>query len=260
MSDQLIFRLNKKFYGIDTARIYGVIEAGDIHFLPGGRGFVKGVISLRGRTVAVVDGSVLSGTVEKGGSSPGKIIVIKENNLYLGIDISAAEIKFNWSKNKSPLDTNKKDPPSPALTIPPGEPVEEIPCETIFRLAEKILAPGRRKVLIADDMEYYRSALREILTAGGFHIMAEACNGREAVELAKKHNPEIIILDIVMPEKNGIDAAREIKALPFAPKIIICSSLGAEDIIEETKKAGAHAYITKPFTSTELLSTVLETI
>ena len=62
-----------------------------------------------------------------------------------------------------------------------------------------------------------------------------------------------------MPKKNGIDAAAEIKALPFAPKIIICSSLGDEAIIEDTTRVGADAYIKKPFTSTEFLHTVLET-
>ncbi len=259
MSDQLIFRLNKKFFSIDTGRVYGIIEAKDIYFLPGRRGFVKGVISLRGQTITVVDSSVLSGSAGADSAAPGKIIVIKDQDRYLGIDISTAEINFSWGRTKpSPTADDKSAPPQPA--VPPGETIEEVPSETVFSLTEKILSPGRRKVLIADDMEFYRHAVREVLSAGGFHVMAEACNGREAVELTLRHKPEIIILDIVMPEKNGIDAAREIKALPFAPKIIICSSLDDKDIKEEAKNAGADAYITKPFTSTGFLSTLLDTI
>jgi len=258
LTDRLTFRINKKNYAINTARVYGIIEAEDIYFLPGRTGFIKGVISLRGETVTVLDSSVLSGSLNSELKTPGKIIVIKNESRFLGIDISDAEISFIWEKNKA-TDRADKDAAVPAVAaITHGDPIEDVPCDTIFNLAEKILAPGRKNILIADDMEFYRKTEREVLTSGGFNIMAEACNGQEAVDLTIKHRPEIIILDIVMPKKNGIEAAKEIKALPFAPRVIICSSLCDEEIIEEAKRAGVDAYITKPFTSTSFLNTVLE--
>ncbi|MFQ5428382.1 MAG: response regulator [Thermodesulfobacteriota bacterium] len=252
--DKLTFRLGDNYYAIETARVYGIIESKDIYFLPGRLGFVKGVISLRGETVAVLDGSVLSGRSSGKTNTPGKIVVIKEENRFLGIDISDAEIFFKWGDNRAARDMDEQV----ATEAPPADLVE-VPCETIFNLAEKILAPGRKKVLIADDMEFYRSSQREILCSGGFKVMAEACNGQEAVDLTKKFQPEIVILDIVMPKKNGIDAAIEIKALPSAPRVIICSSLGDETIVDDAMRAGVDAYIKKPYTSTEFLHTVLDT-
>ncbi|MFQ5354029.1 MAG: chemotaxis protein CheW, partial [Thermodesulfobacteriota bacterium] len=153
MTDKLTFRLNKKYYSIETTRIDGIIESKDIYFLPGRTGFIKGVISLRGETIAVLDGSVLSGHSCLKAGAPGKIIVIKEKNRFLGIDISDAEIFFQWDKKRSPVTIEGQDERRDAKTIPQGEDVAEVPCETIFYLAEKILAPGRKNVLIADDME-----------------------------------------------------------------------------------------------------------
>jgi len=261
LTDRLTFRIDKKYYGIDTRDVYGIIEAKDVYFLPGKSGFVRGVISLRGETIAVLDSSVLCASLGGRIKASGKIIIIEKENRFLGLDITGAEIFFIWD-NAADLygldDANVAVPRAPAA-IPAGEVIEEVPCDTIFRLTEKILTPGRKNVIIADDMEFFRDSMREILTCGGFTILAEACNGEEAVDLAIKYEPELVILDIVMPKKNGLEAAREIKALPFNPKVVICSSLGDEAILEDAKSAGVDAYIKKPFTNTDFLSTVLET-
>ncbi len=258
MTDKLVFKLSEKLYGIDTARVYGVIETDDIYFLPGRSGFVKGVISHRGKTVTVLDGGVLSGCSCGPREGPGKIVVVQIEGQYLGIDISTAEVSFLWDKERGKADDEENNPGHGLeRDVFTGE-IVDVPCDTMLNLASKILAPGRRRVLIADDMSFYRTAVKEALISGGFHVVAEACNGHEAIELTKKFQPEIVILDVVMPVKNGIEAAVAIKALPNPPGVVICSSLNDEDIIREAKEAGAEAYITKPFTRTEVLKTILD--
>jgi len=267
MSDKLAFRLPDKYYAVDTTNVYGIIEAEDVYFLPGARGSVRGVISLRGNTVPVLDTSVLSGLPPEEKRTPGKVVVIEESGKYLGIDLGENELFFIWENEpdeevavlpKEPLETRTRDDRFYGIEmLSPDEEIEDVPCGVIFTLAEKMLSPGRRDVLIADDMEFYRDALRGILSSGGFTILAEADNGEKAVRLARELNPAIVVLDIVMPRKNGLEAAAEIKALPGPPKIVICSSLAEDDLKKEAKRAGADAYITKPFTSAGVLDTVL---
>ena len=84
--------------------------------------------------------------------------------------------------------------------------------------------------------------------------MAEAANGEEAVSRARALRPDIVILDIVMPHMNGIEAAREIRLLEPPVKIIMCTSLGYEPIVEEALKSGACAYIVKPLSEKKVLA------
>lgn len=113
-----------------------------------------------------------------------------------------------------------------------------------------------KKVLIADDVAFFRSTLKEILIDEGFDVVGEAVNGAEAVEKARQFRPDIVILDVVMPMKNGLEAAREIKQLDMPLKIVMCSSLGYESIVESAMISGACAYIIKPFDRTKVLDTI----
>jgi two-component system chemotaxis response regulator CheY len=115
-----------------------------------------------------------------------------------------------------------------------------------------------KRVLIADDAVFFRTALKEILSSGGFEVVAEASNGIEAIALAKAHEPDIVILDVVMPGKTGLEAAGEIVKLNLGLKIVMCSSLGYESVVESAMKAGACAYITKPLNREEVLNTLGE--
>ncbi len=103
------------------------------------------------------------------------------------------------------------------------------------------------KVLIADDTELCRVELTDILTGAGYEVVGAAANGREALIMAGRLKPDIVILDIIMPEMNGLEAAREITALDLPTTIIMCSSLGHEAIINDAVTAGASGYILKPF-------------
>ncbi|MBI1912695.1 MAG: response regulator [Deltaproteobacteria bacterium] len=113
-----------------------------------------------------------------------------------------------------------------------------------------------KRVLIADDAAFFRVALRDILKKGGYEVVGEATNGAEALEQAAALRPDIVILDVVMPVKNGLEAAREISQLKLPLKIVMCTSLGYEPIVEEAIKSGACAYIIKPLSETKVLNTL----
>lgn len=113
-----------------------------------------------------------------------------------------------------------------------------------------------KRVLIADDAAFFRVTLRDILTKGGHRVVGEAENGAEALEKAKALIPDIVILDVVMPVKNGLEAAREITHLNLPLKIVMCTSLGYEPIVEEAIRSGASAYILKPLNEAKVLNII----
>ncbi|MCR4288088.1 MAG: response regulator [Deltaproteobacteria bacterium] len=114
-----------------------------------------------------------------------------------------------------------------------------------------------RRVLIADDAAFFRKLLREMLSEAGFEVVAEAVNGREAVEFARALRPDIVILDVVMPVKSGLEAAREISRLNLPLKIIMCSSIAHDTVVEEAALSGACAYIHKPLDKAAVLDTLI---
>ncbi|MEA1930931.1 chemotaxis protein CheY [Halohasta litorea] len=116
-----------------------------------------------------------------------------------------------------------------------------------------------KRVLIADDSEFMRNLLREILE-GDFEIVGEAENGVEAVDLYKEHNPDITMMDIVMPIRSGIEATDEITSNDSDAKIIMCTSVGQEEKMKEAIKAGASGYITKPFQKPNVLEAINDVI
>jgi two-component system chemotaxis response regulator CheY len=116
------------------------------------------------------------------------------------------------------------------------------------------------RVLIVDDAVFMRSMIREILVGTGqFEILAEAANGLEAVERFRELRPDLVTMDIVMPEMDGIEATREILRLDPKATIVICSALGQEALVIESIAAGARDFIVKPFAPDKVLA-VLETV
>jgi two-component system chemotaxis response regulator CheY len=111
------------------------------------------------------------------------------------------------------------------------------------------------RVLIVDDAVFMRSMIREILLKSGrFEIVGEAANGVEALEQYRKCRPDLVTMDIVMPEKDGIDATREMLAIDPGATIVICSALGQEALVIESIAAGARDFIVKPFATEKVLS------
>jgi len=116
-----------------------------------------------------------------------------------------------------------------------------------------------KRVLIADDSEFMRNLLREILE-GDFEIVGEAENGVEAVDLYNEHEPDIVMMDIVMPIRSGIEATNEITDENPDAKVIMCTSVGQEEKMKEAIKAGASGYITKPFQKPNVLEAINDVI
>jgi len=103
------------------------------------------------------------------------------------------------------------------------------------------------KVLIVDDALFMRNILRNIFSESGFDVVGEGQDGVEAVEKYRELSPDLVTMDIVMPEKNGIEALKEIMDLDDKAKVVICSALGQESLIMEALEAGARDFIVKPF-------------
>ncbi len=113
-----------------------------------------------------------------------------------------------------------------------------------------------RKVLIVDDAVFMRGLIKDVFSSPEFEIVGEATNGIEGVEKFKELKPDIIIMDIVMPFKSGIEATREIRQLSGNVIIIMCSALGQETLVMEAIEAGANDFIVKPFKKDEVMTVV----
>ncbi len=113
-----------------------------------------------------------------------------------------------------------------------------------------------KKVIIADDAAFMRMMLKKILEEGGYEVVAEAENGKAAIEKYRELKPDLVISDMVMPEKGGIDVIKEItEEFPDA-NILICSAIGQQALVIEAIQAGAKDYIVKPFEQANVLETV----
>lgn len=115
-------------------------------------------------------------------------------------------------------------------------------------------APPRR-VLIAEDEALIRMDLAEMLREEGYDIVGEAGDGQEAVELAEQHKPDLVIMDVKMPRRDGIDAATEIASKRIAP-IVVLTAFSQRDLVERARDAGAMAYLVKPFTASDLIPAI----
>ena len=111
------------------------------------------------------------------------------------------------------------------------------------------------KVLVVDDSEFMRKVLRNILEAGG-HKVIEAKSADEALDRFVKESPEIVTMDIVMPDKDGIEAVKRLKEANAKAKIIMISALGHQKTVMRSLEAGAVDFIIKPFTADDVLESV----
>lgn len=103
-------------------------------------------------------------------------------------------------------------------------------------------------VLVVDDSTFMRNSLKNIITSNGYYIIAgEARNGIEAIKKYRELKPDVMIMDIVMPDMSGIDAIKKIKEYDKDARIITCSSMGQKSFIVDAIEAGAKDFVVKPF-------------
>jgi len=117
-----------------------------------------------------------------------------------------------------------------------------------------------KSIMIVDDELFFRGLLRDILESNGFSVTAEASDGIEAVRQYRANRPDITIMDIFMPDGNGIEATREILSLDRNARVIICSGVGYDDDIEAAYQAGARGIIYKPFYPDEVLKGIAKAL
>ena len=129
-------------------------------------------------------------------------------------------------------------------------------------MASMAAAPGAstgdekpRRVLIAEDEALIRMDLAEMLREEGYEIVGEAGDGQEAVDLAERLTPDLVIMDVKMPRRDGIDAASEIAGKRIAP-IVILTAFSQRELVERARDAGAMAYLVKPFAKHDLVPAI----
>jgi two-component system chemotaxis response regulator CheY len=110
--------------------------------------------------------------------------------------------------------------------------------------------------MIVDDALIVRVMLRDMLTAAGYHVVAEASNGIDAIKCYRKHRPDLITMDITMPEMDGISALAEIKKINDNATVIMCSAVGQQKMVLEAIQHGAKDFIVKPFQRERVIEAV----
>jgi two-component system chemotaxis response regulator CheY len=117
-----------------------------------------------------------------------------------------------------------------------------------------------KKVLIVDDASVARLMIKKILTQSDFTIIGEAANGKDALVKYKELKPDIVTMDMIMPEADGIQATKDILAFDKNAKVVIVSGIDQKEMLVQAINAGASSYIVKPFESDRVISTLNEVL
>jgi two-component system chemotaxis response regulator CheY len=116
------------------------------------------------------------------------------------------------------------------------------------------------RILVVDDAAFMRKMVGDALTKGGHEVVGEAANGDEAIARFQELKPELMTLDITMPEKDGLSALKEIVQLDPTARVIMCSALGQESKVLESIKLGAKDFVVKPFQPARVLEAVAKAL
>ena len=117
-----------------------------------------------------------------------------------------------------------------------------------------------KNILICDDAAFMRMMIKDILTKNGYNIAGEAENGAKAVEKYQELKPDLVLMDITMPEMDGIQALKAIKAADPSATVIMCSAMGQQAMVIESIQSGAKDFIVKPFQQDRVLEAVRKVV
>ncbi len=116
------------------------------------------------------------------------------------------------------------------------------------------------RILIVDDAAFMRMMIRDILSKNGYEVVGEAQDGAQAIEKYKELQPDLITMDITMPEMDGITALKEIRKLDTNAKVIMCSAMGQQAMVIDAIQAGAKDFIVKPFQADRVIEAIKKTL
>jgi response regulator NasT len=136
------------------------------------------------------------------------------------------------------------------VTAPESPPPADVPDDD-----KSHVPPMTTRVVIAEDEALIRLDLKEMLEEEGYTVVGEAGDGEEAVQLAREHRPELVILDVKMPKLDGISAAERIAEESIAP-VLMLTAFSQRDLVERARDAGAMAYLVKPFSKSDVVPAI----
>ena len=117
-----------------------------------------------------------------------------------------------------------------------------------------------KNILISDDAAFMRMMIKDILTKNGYNVVGEAENGARAVEKYNELKPDLVLMDITMPEMDGIQALKKIKETDPSALVIMCSAMGQQAMVIESIQAGAKDFIVKPFQADRVIEAVKKVV
>lgn len=117
-----------------------------------------------------------------------------------------------------------------------------------------------KSVLICDDAAFMRVMIKDILTKNGYDVAGEAENGLKAVEKYNETKPDLVMMDITMPEMDGIQALKKIKAIDANASVVMCSAMGQQAMVIESIQSGARDFIVKPFQPDRVIEAVKKAV
>ncbi|MBO4265864.1 MAG: response regulator [Lachnospiraceae bacterium] len=117
-----------------------------------------------------------------------------------------------------------------------------------------------KNILICDDAAFMRMMIKDILSKNGYNVAGEAENGAKAVEKYAELKPDLVLMDITMPEMDGIQALKKIKETDPSALVIMCSAMGQQAMVIESIQAGAKDFIVKPFQADRVIEAVKKVV
>lgn len=112
------------------------------------------------------------------------------------------------------------------------------------------------RILVTDDAAFMRMMIKDILTKNGFEVVGEAADGAQSVEKYQELKPDLVTMDITMPEVDGIEALKRIRAIDPEARVIVCSAMGQQAMVIDAIQAGAKDFIVKPFQADRVIEAV----
>lgn len=117
-----------------------------------------------------------------------------------------------------------------------------------------------KRIIVVDDTAYMRALIRKTLEAVGFEVVGEAENGAAGLALYRQQQPDLMIMNVVMPDRSGLETLKELKSWDPHAKVIVCSGMGQSSTVFSAIKAGATDFLAKPFAPQRLIQTVCKAL